>query len=425
MQSTHRLNGLATLDCFTDFIEIGSGSSASIFKAIHTKTFCPVALKFINHDELNETDIHAQFMNEIRLHYCLDHPFILHYFGKCMTESDEVIVTEIVEGETLLQHVNANKGLSEEKAQMILIQILSAIKYLHNQKNIIHRDIKLENILIEGNSIRLIDFGLSKQSYASRCQTQCGSYPYAAPELLVGQPYTKSIDIWSCGVVLYALVTGRLPFEGRNYHETTQKILHAQPYYSHKMSCELVDLLTKIFEKSPEKRITLEEIELHPFITDSKYHHFLSDSFLKNPDLKLIENIDDFDIDSLNVLRMNGIDSDKVVSSLKNGDDNELTMVYRILRMVKIKTQIDNLFFSNSLENKLLVNPFNSVLRAFTTKFKSAGIQIVKKKERDSIILQHPCRKNSVSLYHQSSLKVRTRKKSFSPFNISTLSEIL
>jgi serine/threonine protein kinase len=144
--------------------------------------------------------------------------------------------------------------LSESDARDLFAQIASAVNYLHVQKSIVHRDIKLENILLTRRGVaKLIDFGFA---YRKRSLTteQWGSSPYAAPELLLGVPYDEAIDIWSLGVVLYGIVSARLPD------------LNSRSELSESLSSDLRDLLRGMLEPDPGKRLKIDEVCAHAWL---------------------------------------------------------------------------------------------------------------------------------------------------------------
>ena len=141
-----------------------------------------------------------------------------------------------------------------------------ALKYLHTKVHIVHRDLKAENVLYDGNhNIRIIDFGFGKEMDPDQYfQTQCGSLFYAAPEIIQGQKYSYSVDIWSAGILLFALNSGFLPFDDQNLAKLAQKIIYQEVTYPAYFSVSLRDLLTKMLNKDPVQRPCVDEILQHP-----------------------------------------------------------------------------------------------------------------------------------------------------------------
>ena len=146
-------------------------------------------------------------------------------------------------------------------------QILSGIEYL-SQIRVVHRDLKPENMLIDyDRGIKIVDFGLSNTYKRQELlKTACGSPCYAAPEMISGKRYDGAkVDVWSCGVVLFALLCGYLPFEDPDTNILYSKILSADYQLAEHVSAEATDLLDKILTVDPNKRITIKEIRSHPW----------------------------------------------------------------------------------------------------------------------------------------------------------------
>ncbi|KTF81045.1 hypothetical protein cypCar_00028926 [Cyprinus carpio] len=150
--------------------------------------------------------------------------------------------------------------MKEKDARAKFRQIVSAVHYCH-QKNIVHRDLKAENLLLDADSnIKIADFGFSNEfKLGSKLDTFCGSPPYAAPELFQGKKYDgPEVDIWSLGVILYTLVSGSLPFDGQNLKELRERVLRGKyrvPFY---MSTDCESILRRFLVLNPTKRCTLE-----------------------------------------------------------------------------------------------------------------------------------------------------------------------
>lgn len=249
-------------DLFTDLEQIGSGSNSDIFKATHVPTQIKVALKI----SIKNPD--DKFLErEINIHKSLNHPFICKYFTDIETDHLLIIVMEYIEGENLLAY--AKKGISLKETRDIFAQLVVALEYLHD-KDISHRDLKLENVMIDKfGHIRLIDFGFSSSN--TIMTTCCGSLPYCSPEILSDDNYTKSSDIWSLGVILYAIVIGHMPFYHSNVNTLTSIIISFDPPFPQNMNSDARDLIKRMLDKNPKSRITLEDIRNHHFVKDDKF----------------------------------------------------------------------------------------------------------------------------------------------------------
>ena len=162
------------------------------------------------------------------------------------------------------------KKFTDEQVKKIIYQVVSALRYCHN-RNVIHRDIKPENIVMfENEIVKLIDFGWGcVYDENNPPHEKSGTTIYNAPEMLRGELYDYSVDIWQLGVLLFELMARRIPFEGKDEKKTREKILECNPRYPKHFSEELVDLLEQILTKDPADRISLEEITLHPWFYTS------------------------------------------------------------------------------------------------------------------------------------------------------------
>ncbi|KAG0166942.1 serine/threonine-protein kinase KIN2 [Apophysomyces sp. BC1034] len=211
-------------------------------------------------------------VREMAIMQLLRHPNICQ-LKEWITEGEHYYMfLEYVDGGQLLDYIISHGKLREKQARKFARQILSALDYCH-RNSIVHRDLKIENILItRDEDIKIIDFGLSNVYSPSRLlNTFCGSLYFAAPELLQAKQYTgPEVDVWSFGVVLYVLVCGRVPFD-----DTRLPALHAKiksgivDEYPDHLSKDCVDLLTKLFVVDPKKRATLSAIRSHPWMNKS------------------------------------------------------------------------------------------------------------------------------------------------------------
>jgi serine/threonine protein kinase len=152
---------------------------------------------------------------------------------------------------------------------VIFTELVHAVIYLHEVVHVVHRDLKLENVLVDRNNhIRIIDFGFSKlfSDSADLFNSACGSPAYVAPEIITGTGYTTSVDVWSLGVILYALVLGVVPFDGETVEVQLRRAMSAHPRLPKTLSESLRSLLAAMLEKSGTKRISLRAILAHPWM---------------------------------------------------------------------------------------------------------------------------------------------------------------
>ncbi|KAL3984725.1 Protein kinase domain family protein [Acanthocheilonema viteae] len=263
---------------------IGKGNFAKVKLAKHIPTGIEVAIKIIDKTALNPGSLHKLF-REVKIMKQLDHPNIVKLYQVMETENTLYLVMEYASGGEVFDYLVAHGRMKEKEARAKFRQIVSAVQYLH-QKNIIHRDLKAENLLLDSDmNIKIADFGFSNQfAIGNKLDTFCGSPPYAAPELFQGKKYDgPEVDVWSLGVILYTLVSGSLPFDGQNLKELRERVLRGKyriPFY---MSTDCENLLKKFLVLNPARRGTLEAImkdrwmnigyeddELKPYVEPAK-----------------------------------------------------------------------------------------------------------------------------------------------------------
>ncbi|CAD5226416.1 unnamed protein product [Bursaphelenchus okinawaensis] len=240
---------------------IGKGNFAKVKLARHIPTGIDVAIKIIDKTALNPSSLQKLF-REVRIMKQLDHPNIVKLYQVMETDQTLYLVMEYASGGEVFDYLVAHGRMKEKEARAKFRQIVSAVQYLHS-KNIIHRDLKAENLLLDADmNIKIADFGFSNQfSAGTKLDTFCGSPPYAAPELFQGKKYDgPEVDVWSLGVILYTLVSGSLPFDGQNLKELRERVLRGKyriPFY---MSTDCENLLKKFLVLNPQRRGTLEQI---------------------------------------------------------------------------------------------------------------------------------------------------------------------
>ncbi|XP_061083710.1 serine/threonine-protein kinase MARK1 isoform X2 [Conger conger] len=240
---------------------IGKGNFAKVKLARHVLTGREVAVKIIDKTQLNPTSLQKLF-REVRIMKILNHPNIVKLFEVIETEKTLYLIMEYASGGEVFDYLVAHGRMKEKEARAKFRQIVSAVQYCH-QKQIVHRDLKAENLLLDADmNIKIADFGFSNEfTIGSKLDTFCGSPPYAAPELFQGKKYDgPEVDVWSLGVILYTLVSGSLPFDGQNLKELRERVLRGKyriPFY---MSTDCENLLKKLLVLNPVKRGSLEQI---------------------------------------------------------------------------------------------------------------------------------------------------------------------
>lgn len=205
----------------------------------------------------------------------LFHPHICRLYEIVPMTNHYYMLFEYVEGGQLLDYIVSHGSLNEKYARKFAREIASALDYCH-KNNVVHRDLKIENIMInQKGEIKIIDFGLSNLYMPHHLlKTYCGSLYFAAPELLSAKPYVgPEVDVWSFGVVLYVLVCGKVPFDDPVVSALHEKIKKGHVEYPSFISKECISLLSRMLVVDPAKRATLAEVVQHPWMNQG-YEHF-------------------------------------------------------------------------------------------------------------------------------------------------------
>jgi len=257
---------------------IGSGSNGEVRAGVHIPTSMRVAVKIIN---IGNPKMRERAYNEVKaLKAVGNHNHVVRFFG---TEEENngsttflYLFLELASGGDLCTHIDENGSLTEENARRFMIQLISALNVCH-ANSIIHRDVKLENILLtKENNLRLSDFGLSAMLPKVEGQrpfvTSCAGSPlYMAPEVFSLQPHDEKVDIWSLGVCLYYMTVGSYPFIADSYDNLEECVLFEDIKFqpSMRLSSNLQDLLVRMMHKDPEKRISLQAMKQHPWFINN------------------------------------------------------------------------------------------------------------------------------------------------------------
>ncbi|PSN48421.1 Maternal embryonic leucine zipper kinase [Blattella germanica] len=248
---------------------IGCGGFAKVKLATHVLTGEKVAIKIMEKAHLGDDLPRVQL--EMKALKNLSHQHICKLFQVIETETHYFMVMEYCAGGELFDHIVEKSRLSENEARYFFRQIVSAVAYLH-ERGYAHRDLKPENVLFDKEQvIKLIDFGLCakpREGMDSQLATSCGSPTYAAPELVVGNKYFGSqVDVWSMGVLLYALLCGYLPFDDNNIDSLYRKILSGKYDEPEWLSAGSKRLINSMLQVDPNNRITIEKLTCHPWLT--------------------------------------------------------------------------------------------------------------------------------------------------------------
>ena len=272
------------LNCFQSHYKIieylGEGSFGKVFKAREISTGKIIAVKKMSVN--NSEKKYSNIIKEINLLKHLDHPNIVKYYDYFKEEDYIYLMMEYLEGGTLKEYIkNKKEDITENEARIIIKQLLTAISYLHYTCDICHRDIKPENMMFanknEITELKLLDFGLSSDSFESKKYLDnCGTLIYMAPEQINKMIYSKAVDVWSVGIILYMLLNkGKNPFynKGENQEKIIKNISNNNITYSNDcpISHMARHLINKLLKKNPFHRYTIRSAMEHPWITMNKF----------------------------------------------------------------------------------------------------------------------------------------------------------
>lgn len=246
---------------------LGIGAFGKVKLATHVVTGHKVAVKILNKAKIKQLGMEEKVQREINILHLCTHPHIIRLYEVIDTPTDIFLVNEYVSGGELFDYIVSKGRLSADEARNFFHQIISGVEYCHFQK-IVHRDLKPENLLLDANdNIKIADFGLSNlMRDGDFLRTSCGSPNYAAPEVISGHLYAgPEVDVWSCGVILYALLCGSLPFDDESIPNLFKKIKSGMYSLPTHLSQLAKNLIPRMLEVDPMKRITIPEIRLHPW----------------------------------------------------------------------------------------------------------------------------------------------------------------
>jgi 5'-AMP-activated protein kinase catalytic alpha subunit len=230
--------------------------------------YSKVAIKILEKVKIKDLNDKRRVEKEINILKKLKHPNIISLLSVVESENKIYIITEHCSGGELFEYIVSKIKLIENEASRIFSQLISGVDYLHRM-SIVHRDLKPENLLFGSNKeLKIADFGLSSvYTRGGTLSTACGSPCYAAPEMVRGLKYEASpVDIWSCGIVLFTMVCGFLPFEDDNQDKLFNKIIKGQFQIPSHLSPMCKDLLKRILNVNPNTRVTFEQIKEHPWL---------------------------------------------------------------------------------------------------------------------------------------------------------------
>ena len=351
---------------------------------------------------------------EIKILKKMRHRNIVHLYNDINTEKLIYLIMEYVKGKELLAYINEKNKLNENESCYYFQQIISGIEYLEKLK-IVHRDIKLENIIIEDNkNIKILDFGLSNFYQKNNIlYSSCGSLCYASPEMVEGKKYSGScVDIWPSGIVLFAMLCGYLPFTDSNEQKLFKKIVEGKLYFPHYLSEQAKDLLNKVLTKDPLKRITINKIKKHPWFNLNNPKITMSPGFLIN------EIVIPIDLDIINkMVNIYGYNEKEIEIDLLKNKHNNRTTTYYLLLNSKIRKGESSICDMKSEEyNQYINNPYNLLSNYNYDIDKVIDERIYENEKTFNLKLS---KKNNNSFRNSLSLKIEKNKNKSEEYNIN------
>ncbi|XP_072858606.2 protein kinase C theta type isoform X1 [Pogona vitticeps] len=264
-----------TFDHFILHKMLGKGSFGKVFLAELKTTNQFFAMKALKKEVvLMDDDVECTMVEKRVLSLAWGHPFLTHVFCTFQTKENLFFVMEYVNGGDLMFHIQLCHKFDIGRARFYAAEIICGLQFLHS-KGIIYRDLKLDNVLLDKEGhIKIADFGMCKEAMFGDAKTStfCGTPDYIAPEILLGQKYSLSVDWWSFGVLLYEMLIGQSPFHGQDEEELFQSIRMDSPFYPRWLDRDARDLLVKLFVREPERRLGVKgNIRQHAFFQEIQW----------------------------------------------------------------------------------------------------------------------------------------------------------
>ena len=322
------MSNIKELDDYIIQTTIGKGTFGKVNLGIHKLTNEAVAIKILEKSKIKTEENLKRINEEINNLKEINNINIVQLYEILEDKNNYYLIFEYISGGELFSYIINEERLNEQQSSFFLYQIINAVNEIH-KKNICHRDIKPENILLDEKKqfLKLIDFGLSKK-YSGYLSTPCGSPSYVAPEMIKGLIYDSLfVDIWSCGILLYGMIFGFLPFDDQNNEILFSKILNNNIEFPNNIiiSNECRDLIIKMLEKEPNKRICINDILNHPFLNYGK------EKF--NEIIKKYDECDDIFIVNYmeNCLGFNN-KNNNIIQNIKDNKYNKITTTFKLIK---------------------------------------------------------------------------------------------
>jgi 5'-AMP-activated protein kinase catalytic alpha subunit len=335
--------------------KLGEGMFSTVKVGVHSLTNEQVAIKILEKAKINSREDKERMNREIAIMKRISHYNIAKLYQVVETKFITYLIQENVPGKDLLEHITKKGKLTEVEACKFFHQMISALDYIH-QCGIAHRDFKPENIIVTNNNqiLKIIDFGLGNMYKSGQLlKTGCGSPCYVPPEMIKEEMYDGALsDIWSSGIILYYMLCGNLPFFDDDNQILYEKILSGKFTTPDNLSEDAKDILSKILEIDPKKRLNFEGIKAHPWFSLIKKNSLMHKGI--NIDVDIIP----IDEDIIQKMEKMGFDKVETRYNILKNYHNKLTTVYDLLLKRKMDIGIKSVSDMNSdlydayMENK-------------------------------------------------------------------------
>ena len=320
---------------------VGEGAFSVVKLAFHEELHQYFACKIVPRNRVISQDLEERFEIEIRVNQQLHHPGIVQIIDLLKDDMNYYIFMEFCPNGELFRYIIDRQRLSEPEAQVIFLEILDALRYLH-VVGVAHRDLKPENLLLDPTGhIKISDFGLSRfVGPGGMVSTPCGSPCYASPECLSGDPYDgRNSDIWSLGVILYAMVTGQLPWTKRNQTQLFNQIKKGEYTIPRFLSQNCKNIIKGLLCVDLSQRLTIDETLNHPWMSDVQAQKSLFENGiipLKIVSLKQVDAFFDRTIPELDI----DLNLNKRIPSTKSFQINSIVKLLNIKTPIKTRYQV-------------------------------------------------------------------------------------
>ncbi|XP_046839981.1 5'-AMP-activated protein kinase catalytic subunit alpha-2-like [Xenia sp. Carnegie-2017] len=277
----HSERGKLKIGNYTLGITLGHGTFGKVKLAEHKLTGHKVAIKILNRQKIKSLDVVGKIRREITNLKLFRHPHIIKLYQVISTPTDIFMIMEYVSGGELFEYILKHGKSEEHSARKFFQQIISGVDYCHRHM-VVHRDLKPENLLLDDHgNVRIADFGLSNMMQDGEfLRTSCGSPNYAAPEVISGKLYAgPEVDVWSCGVILYALLCGTLPFDDDHIPTLFRKIKSGIFHVPDHLSSKAADLISAMLNVDPVRRATIKQIRDHEWFNTNLPAYLFTETY--------------------------------------------------------------------------------------------------------------------------------------------------